>query len=103
MAIALPIPGGVVDAISRTISDKGEVLDSASPKLASIRAEIRVARERLMSRLQHYLGDSRTSQMLQDTIITQRDGRYVIPLRSEFKGRSNLSCTINHPAVPRCL
>ncbi|MEI6288973.1 MAG: Smr/MutS family protein [Chloroflexota bacterium] len=87
MAIALPIPGGVVDAISRTISDKGEVLDSASPKLASIRAEIRVARERLMSRLQHYLGDSRTSQMLQDTIITQRDGRYVIPLRSEFKGQ----------------
>ena len=87
LALALPVPAGVVDAISRTISDKGEVLDSASPKLASIRAEIRVARERLLSRLQHYLGDNKTAQMLQDTIITQRDGRYVIPLRAEFKGQ----------------
>ncbi len=87
MALALPAPAGVVDAISRTISDKGEVLDSASPKLAAIRAEIRVARERLMSRLQRYLGDSKTSPMLQDTIITQREGRYVIPLRAEFKGQ----------------
>jgi DNA mismatch repair protein MutS2 len=87
LALALPTPPGVVDAISRTISDKGEVLDSASPKLGAIRAEIRVARERLMSRLQRYLGDSKTAQMLQDTIITQRDGRYVIPLRAEFKGQ----------------
>ena len=87
LALALPNPAGVVDAISRTISDKGEVLDSASPKLASIRAEMRVSRERLLSRLQHYLGDSKTAQMLQETIITQRDGRYVIPLRSEFKGQ----------------
>jgi len=87
LALSLPVPAGVVDAISRTISDKGEVLDSASPKLASIRAEIRVARERLMSRLQRYLGDSKSAQMLQDTIITQRDGRYVIPLRAEFKGQ----------------
>jgi DNA mismatch repair protein MutS2 len=87
MALALPSPLGVVDAITRTISDKGEVLDSASPKLAAIRAEIRVARERLMSRLQRYLGDTHTAQMLQDTIITQREGRYVIPLRAEFKGQ----------------
>jgi DNA mismatch repair protein MutS2 len=87
MALSLPTPTGVVDAITRTISDKGEVLDSASPRLGAIRAEIRVARERLMSRLQHYLGDNKTAQMLQDTIITQRDGRYVIPLRSEFKGQ----------------
>ncbi|MCX6079561.1 MAG: endonuclease MutS2 [Chloroflexi bacterium] len=87
LALALPVPAGIVDAITRTISDKGEVLDSASPRLGAIRAEIRVARERLMSRLQRYLGDGKTSQMLQDTIITQRDGRYVIPLRAEFKGQ----------------
>ncbi|MEI7847442.1 MAG: endonuclease MutS2 [Chloroflexota bacterium] len=87
LALSLPVPTGVVDAISRTISDKGEVLDSASPRLGAIRAEIRVARERLMTRLQRYLGDNKTAQMLQDTIITQRDGRYVIPLRSEFKGQ----------------
>jgi len=87
LALALPNPLGVVDMISRTISDKGEVLDGASPKLAAIRAEMRVSRERLMSRLQKYLSDSRSAQLLQDAIITQRDGRYVIPLRAEHKGK----------------
>ena len=76
-----------MDSISRAISDRGEVLDSASPKLASIRAELKVAHERLMTRLQRYLTDPKTVPMLQDTLITQRDGRYVIPLRAEFKGQ----------------
>ncbi len=40
-----------------------------------------------MSKLQKYITDSKTTSMLQEAIITQRDGRYVIPLRSEFKGR----------------
>ena len=40
-----------------------------------------------MTRLQKYITDSRTASMLQEAIITQRDGRYVLPLRAEFKGR----------------
>ncbi len=87
LALSLPNPVGIVDSISRTISDKGEVLDSASVKLAGLRREMRVAHERLMSRLQKYITDGKTVPMLQDTLITQRDGRYVIPLRSEFKGQ----------------
>lgn len=87
IARSLFMPQGLVDAISRTISDKGTVLDSASPKLASLRAQVRVAHERLLSRLQRYLTDSQSASMLQEAIITQRDGRYVIPLRAEFKGR----------------
>ncbi len=87
IALGLPSPIGIVDAITRTISDRGEVLDSASPKLASLRRESRIAHDRLMTRLQKYITDSRTATMLQESIITQRDGRYVIPLRSEFKGR----------------
>ncbi|GAB4486067.1 MAG: endonuclease MutS2 [Anaerolineales bacterium] len=87
LALALPATLGIVDAISRTISDRGEVLDSASPKLAAIRKELHIAHERLMSRLQKYITDSSTIPMLQDTLITQREGRYVIPLRAEFKGQ----------------
>lgn len=83
----LPDTYGIVDAITRAISDRGEVLDSASATLASIRAQSRVAHERLMSKLQKYLSDSRTAPLLQETLITQRDGRFVIPLRAEFKGR----------------
>jgi DNA mismatch repair protein MutS2 len=83
----LPDTYGIVDAITRVLSERGEVLDSASPKLAEIRRNLRVAQDRLMSRLQKYVTDSKTSQMLQEPIITQRDGRYVIPLRAEFKGK----------------
>lgn len=84
IAAGLPEPHGIVDAITRVLSDRGEVLDSASPKLASLRREIKVAHGRLMSRLQRYLTES--ANKLQEPIITQRDGRYVIPLRAEFKG-----------------
>ncbi len=85
VAMGLPETFGIIDAVTRVLSERGEVLDSASPKLASIRHEVRVARDRLMSRLQRYLTDS--SNKLQEPIITQRDGRYVIPLRAEFKGQ----------------
>jgi DNA mismatch repair protein MutS2 len=84
LAIGLPEPFGIIDAITRVLSERGEVLDSASDKLANIRRAVRVARDRLMSRLQKYLTDS--ANKLQEPIITQRDGRYVIPLRAEFKG-----------------
>jgi DNA mismatch repair protein MutS2 len=81
----LPESHGIVDAITRVLSERGEVLDSASPKLGTLRREIKIAHDRLMSRLQKYLTDS--GNKLQEPIITQRDGRYVIPLRAEFKGQ----------------
>ena len=83
----LPDTHGLVDAITRILSDRGEILDSASPKLGDIRRNLRVAQDRLMTRLQKYVTDSKTVSMLQEPIITQRDGRYVIPLRAEFKGK----------------
>jgi len=85
IAAGLPETHGIVDSITRVLSDRGEVLDSASPKLATLRREIKIAHDRLMSRLQKYLTDS--GNKLQEPIITQRDGRYVIPLRAEFKGQ----------------
>jgi DNA mismatch repair protein MutS2 len=87
LALRLPAPQGLVEAISQTISEAGEVLDSASVKLAGLRREVRVAHDRLMARLQRYLTDPSTAAKLQDAVITQRDGRFVIPLRAEFKGQ----------------
>jgi DNA mismatch repair protein MutS2 len=81
-----PTPG-VIDAISQTLDERGEVLDSASPALQSIRADLRLAHERLNTKLQRLITDPKLTPMLQEPIITQRDGRYVIPLRAEFKGR----------------
>jgi DNA mismatch repair protein MutS2 len=85
IAAGLPESYGIVDAITRVLSERGEVLDSASPKLSTLRREIKIAHDRLMSRLQRYLTES--GNKLQEPIITQRDGRYVIPLRAEFKGQ----------------
>ncbi len=87
MAQPLAPPPGLIEAISRTISDRGEVLDSASPKLASLRSEIKAAHERLLSRLQKMLQDPKNAPHLQEAIITLRNGRYVIPLRAESRGR----------------
>ena len=78
---------GLVDLISRTISDRGEVLDSASEALGRIRSEMKISHARLMERLSRYVNDADSARMLQEPIITQRGGRYVLPLRAEFKGR----------------
>ncbi len=78
---------GVVEAISQTIDERGEVLDSASEKLAQIRRELKVAHGRLLAKLERLLADPRNGPYLQEAIVTQRDGRYVIPLKSDFKGR----------------
>jgi DNA mismatch repair protein MutS2 len=63
------------------------VLDSASEALGRIRSELKVTHERLMSRLEKYINDPSSAKMLQEALITQRGGRYVLPLRAEFKGR----------------
>ena len=77
----------VVEAISRALNDRGDVLDSASARLAEIRTDLRVEHDRLTGKLQRLIGDPKFSPMLQEPIITQRDGRFVIPLRAEFKGQ----------------
>jgi len=77
----------VVAEISRCISDRGEVVDAASPKLARIRSELKIAHDRLLDKLNRIVTGSETGGFLQESLVTQRGGRYVIPLKSEFKGR----------------
>jgi DNA mismatch repair protein MutS2 len=87
IAAELPPPSGLINAISQAISERGDMLDSASAELGSIRRQLRIVHDRLISKLQRFIGDPKYSPMLQEAIITQRDGRYVLPLRAEFKGR----------------
>jgi len=87
IVMRLPAPSGLIDAISRAISDRGDILDSASEKLSSIRRDLRIAHDRLMTRLQRMVSDPKNTPYLQEALVTQRDGRYVLPLRAEFKGR----------------
>jgi DNA mismatch repair protein MutS2 len=87
IASQIPAPMGLVDSISRAISERSEILDSASDALAAIRRDLRIAHDRLMTKLQRMVADPHTAPYLQEALITQRDGRYVLPLRAEFKGR----------------
>lgn len=87
LVLSMQIPSGIIEAISLAISDHGEILDSASPALAAIRKDLKTVRERLQSKLQRYISDPATAPTLQEPIITQRDGRYVLPIRADFKGR----------------
>lgn len=78
---------GLIDRISSVLDDRGQLKDSASKLLARLRRELRAARERLSNKLDRMISDPKLAQMLQEPIVTQREGRFVIPLRSEFKGR----------------
>lgn len=77
---------GIVSAITATLDERGDVLDSASPRLAKVRQEQRVVHGRIQDKLQRILNSS-MAQFLQEPIITQRGGRYVIPVRADAKGR----------------
>lgn len=77
----------LIAEIARCINERGEMLDSASPELARIRREKGIARQRLMDRLQGMISSPQYAPFLQEFYVTERNGRYVIPLKAEFKGR----------------
>lgn len=87
LADGLNPPKSLIETINKTVTDRGEVLDSASDKLASIRREIRNAYNRLLGRLEKMLHDPKYQPMIQDAVITQRGGRYVIPVKAEYKNQ----------------
>lgn len=77
----------VVTEIGRCISDRSEVVDNASPELAKFRQQLRVAQERLLGTLDRLVHNPDVGPYLQDSLVTQRQGRYVIPVRAEHKGQ----------------
>jgi DNA mismatch repair protein MutS2 len=85
LAVDLPTLQAIEDQIARTIGDDGTVLDSASPKLAHLRAEVRIAFGRLQEKLQNIISSSQYGDALQEPIITVRNGRYVVPVKSGSK------------------
>ncbi len=81
-----PCPA-LFDAIQGALDDDGELRDEASPALKRIRREKRVAQDRIRRQLEGMLGDAGLRDRLQEALITQRNGRYVLPVKSEFRSR----------------
>ncbi len=73
------------ERLNRTIDETGEILDSASPKLRSIRRSILVTSERIKEKLQSIV--NRNEDLCPDRIVTEREGRYVILVKPHFKKR----------------
>ncbi|MEX2374268.1 MAG: endonuclease MutS2, partial [Dehalococcoidia bacterium] len=74
------------DLIEGSIDEAGMVRDSASSELAQIRRELNEAHSRLQQRLQAMLSNSSVANALQEPIIVMRDGRYVLPVKADFRG-----------------
>src|SRR5438093_12226346 len=75
----------ITTEIGRCINQRAEVVDAASPVLAQLRRESRIAHDRLTARLNQLLNSSRTA--IQEPIVTLRDGRYVIPVKAEQRAQ----------------
>ena len=72
--------------LARSFDPVGELLDTASPRLGGLRSAVRVAYDRLRRRLDALVG-SELGNALQEPIITLRNGRYVVPVKSEARSR----------------
>ena len=73
--------------ITRCILSEDEMADNASPELRSIRRSIVRQNEAIKAKMNHMLSSAENKTLLQDSIVTMRDGRYVIPVKQEHRSR----------------
>jgi DNA mismatch repair protein MutS2 len=71
--------------IDNCLSPNGDLLDTASPKLASVRRRMREVRQELLTHLQAIVTSPRGRRIAQEPIVTEREGRYVIPVKVECR------------------
>ena len=74
------------DKINTAILSEEEVSDKASPALADIRRKMRAASARVRDQLDRMIHSPSYQKLLQDPIVTIRDGRYVVPVKAEHRG-----------------
>ena len=74
------------DKIRGAILDEETIADSASPELADIRRKMRLAASKGRQILQRIISSPSYAKVLQEALITQRDGRFVVPVKAECKG-----------------
>ncbi len=82
-------PAASFAAETRHVRDKidpsGDVVDDASPELKQIRERLRKQRSRLRGTLESYLRGRDTAKYLQDLVVTERNGRYVLVVKAEHR------------------
>ncbi len=81
-----PCPS-LVSKIEACVADDGQILDSASPSLARVRSSLRDSHKRLLDRLHAIVMSPQYESVLQDKVVTQREGRYVIPVKAQARSQ----------------
>jgi DNA mismatch repair protein MutS2 len=81
-----PLPS-LRNTLNRSFDPTGEMADTASPRLGGLRRAVRIAYDRLRTRLDQLVHSSEFSSALQEPIVTLRGGRYVIPVRADARSR----------------
>ncbi|MFW6386665.1 MAG: endonuclease MutS2 [Bacillota bacterium] len=71
--------------INRCIDDYGEIKDSASTRLRSLRRKMEDLEDRIRQELEDIIRSSRYQSMLQDSLVTRRENRYVVPVKKEYR------------------
>ncbi len=74
------------DKINRAIISDDMIADEASSELASIRRKIKATNTKIRETLQRLVSSSSYSKYLQENIVTMRNGRYVVPVKVEYRG-----------------
>lgn len=86
LARGLYYDGQALKRITDCVLSEDELADDASSELSRIRRAMRKENESIKEKLQSLIRSQGDSKYLQDSIITQRNGRYVVPVKSEYKG-----------------
>lgn len=75
------------EEIQRIISPEGEIKNSASPKLANVRKKIITLQNRIKEKLDNLVKSDHYQKYLQDSIVTIRGDRYVVPVKQEYRNQ----------------
>ena len=73
--------------IQRCILSEEEIADDASPGLKSVRRQMKIINDKIRDQLNTIVNSQDSKTMLQDSIITMRNGRYCLPVKQEYKGQ----------------
>ncbi len=75
----------IIKSVEHAIIDENTISDAASSKLSSLRKEMKKIEDEIKEKLNHFLHSSSYSKYIQESIITIRNNRYVIPVKEEYR------------------
>ncbi len=84
---ASPLPEALTQALRRCLGDDGNIRDESSPELLLVRTELRRLHQSCLRRVKDFANEYNILHYMQDSFMTLASDRYVLPLKSNFKGR----------------